>query len=105
MLLSEDSRSLESIRQVRVQCKTEAKGQQLKGCPSKSKTYKVKKATRKLDLSKPFLDTKVPVGTKITVTITAPGFTGKRFPYVMRPSKAPKVPKPVCILTSGKPGA
>lgn len=91
--------------QVNVQCKTKKKRQQGKGCPSKSKTYKVKKATRKLDLSKPFRDKKVPVGTKITITITAPGFTGKRFTYVMRPNKPPKPPKPVCILTSGKPGA
>jgi Bacterial Ig domain len=90
--------------QVGVQCKTKTKSQQPNGCPSKSKTYKVKKATRKLDLGKPFLDKKVPVGTKITITITAPGFTGKRFTYAMRPNKAPKLPKPVCILASGKPG-
>jgi hypothetical protein len=89
--------------QVRVQCKTKTKRQQGKGCPSKSKTYKVKEATRKLDLRKPFRDKKVPVKTKITITITAPGFTGKRFTYAMRPSKPPKPPKPVCILTSGKP--
>jgi hypothetical protein len=91
--------------QVTVQCKTKTKRRQRKGCPSESKTYKVKKATRKLDLYKPFRDKKVPVGTKITITITAPGFTGKRFTYEMRPGKPPKPPKPVCILTSGKPGA
>lgn len=91
--------------QVSVQCKTKTKRQQSKGCPFKSKTYKVKKAARKLNLLGPFRTKKVPVGAKITITITAPGFTGKRFTYVMRPSKAPKAPKPVCILTSGKPGA
>jgi hypothetical protein len=90
---------------VRVECKTKTKSQQRKGCPFKSKTYTVKKAVRKLDLSKPFRDKKVPVATKITITITAPGFTGKRFTYAMRPNKPPKPPKPVCILTSGTPGS
>ena len=90
---------------VRVQCTTKTKRQQRKGCPSKSKTYEVKKSTRKLDLSKPFRNKKVPVGSKITITITAPGFIGKRFTYAIRPSKSPKAAKPVCILTSGKPSA
>lgn len=45
------------------------------------------------------------MGTKITITITAPGFTGKRFTYVMRPNKAPKPSKLACIPTSAKPGA
>ncbi|HET9153354.1 MAG TPA: cadherin-like domain-containing protein [Solirubrobacterales bacterium] len=91
--------------QVSVQCKTKTKRQQEKGCPFASKAYKVEKATRKLNLGKPFLDKKVPVGAKIAITITAPGFTGKRFTYVIRRSKPPKPPKPVCILAGGKPGA
>jgi hypothetical protein len=90
---------------VRVQCKTKKKGQQRKACPFKSKTFKVTKARRKVNLLKPFRKKKLPLATKVTITITAPGFTGKRFTYKTRSGKAPKRPKRVCILSNGKPGA
>jgi hypothetical protein len=89
---------------VQVQCKTKKKKQQKKGCPFKSKTFKNTAAKRKLNLTKRFKKRKLPVGTKVTITITATGFVGKRFTYTMRKGKVPKTPKRVCILTTGKPG-
>ena len=84
-----------------MQCKTKKKKAQRKGCPFKSKTFKVTKARGKLNLKKSFGKKKLPIGTKITITITAPGFIGKRFTYTTRKGKAPKRPKRVCIGTTG----
>jgi hypothetical protein len=89
---------------VKVDCKTKKKKQQKKGCPFKSKTFKNAKAKRKLNLTKRFNKKKLPIGTKVTITMTAPNFTGKRFVYTMRKNKAPKRPKRICILANGKPG-
>jgi hypothetical protein len=89
---------------VKVDCKTKKKKQQKKACPFKSKTFKNAKAKRKLNLTKRFSKKKLPIGTKVTITMTAPNFTGKRFVYKMRKNKAPKRPKRICILANGKPG-
>ena len=86
-----------------VTCKTKRKKQQKKGCPYKKKTFKTAKAKSKLKLLKPFKKKKLPVGTKVTVTMTATGFIGKQFTYTMRKSKQPKV-KRLCIPPGGKPG-
>ena len=59
-------------------CKTKKKKQQKKGCPYKKKTFKNAKAKSKLNLRKPFKKKKLPVGTKVGITITATGFLGKR---------------------------
>ncbi len=58
---------------------------------------------RKINLRKPFRKKKLPVGTRVRVTITAPGFIGKRFTYTMRKRKVPKRVRQ-CIPPGGKPG-
>ena len=86
-----------------VTCKTKRKKQQKKSCPFKKKTFKSVRAKSKLKLVKPFKKKKLPVGTKVTVAMTATGFIGKQFTYTMRKSKQPKV-KRLCIPPGGKPG-
>jgi Bacterial Ig domain len=88
---------------VRTQCKTKKKKQQKKGCPYRSRTVTSAKARTRLGLLKPFKRKKLPVGTKVTITITAPGFVGKQFIYTMRAHKKPKR-KRLCIPPGGKPG-
>ena len=88
---------------VKVQCKTKKKKQQKKSCPYKKKTFQSAKAKSKLKLLKPFKKKKLPVGTKVTVAMTATGFIGKQFTYTMRKSKQPKT-KRLCIPPGGKPG-
>jgi hypothetical protein len=87
---------------VKVTCKTKKKRQQKKSCPYKSKTFKTGTKTR-LSLLKPFRKRKLPVGTKVTIRITAPGFIGKQFTYTMRKRKKPKLTRQ-CIPPGGKPG-
>jgi hypothetical protein len=94
---------LPASSRVVVTCKTKKKKQQKKGCPYKKKTFKSAKRKSKLGLHKPFRKKKLPVGTRVTVTITATGFIGKQFTYTMRKSKRPKV-KRLCIPPGGKPG-
>ena len=55
------------------------------------------KAKWKLKLFKRFKKRKLPIGGKLTVTMTAPEFIGKRFVYTTRKGKAPKRPKRICI--------
>jgi hypothetical protein len=86
-----------------VTCKTKKKKQQKKGCPYKKKTFKSVRAKSKLKLHKPFRKKKLPLGTRVTVAITATGFIGKQFTYTMRKNKRPKV-KRLCIPPGGKPG-
>ena len=86
-----------------VTCKTQKAKQQKKSCPYKKKTFKTARAKAKLDLRKPFGKRKLPVGTRIGITITAPGFLGKRITYTMRAGKAPKSTIQ-CLSASGKAG-
>lgn len=58
-----------------------------RGC--KAKTYKTTKAKRKLNLIKQFRKRRLKVGTKVRITITAPGFIGKRITYTIRKRKLP----------------
>ena len=88
---------------VRTQCKTKRKKQQKKGCPYKSRTAKTTTARAKLNLLKPFRKKKLPVGTRLTITITAPGAIGKRFTYTTRRRKTPKRTR-LCIPPGGKAG-
>ena len=73
-----------------VTCKTKKKKQQKKGCAYKSKRFTPPVARAKLNLRKPFKKKKIPAGTKITITITAPGFTRQEITYTMRKGKVPK---------------
>ena len=58
-----------------------------RGC--KVKTYKTTKAKRKLNLIKQFRKRRLKVGTKVRITITAPGFIGKRITFTIRRRKLP----------------
>ena len=55
----------------------------------KAKTYKTTKAKRKLNLIKQFRKRRLKVGTKVRITITAPGFIGKRITFTIRRRKLP----------------
>jgi DNA-binding beta-propeller fold protein YncE len=87
-----------------VTCKTKKKKQQKKSCPYKKKRLTSTGARSKLTLSKPFKKKKLPVGTKLSITITAPGFLGKRITYTVRKRKVPKS-KVQCLSASGKAGS
>lgn len=60
-----------------------------RGC--KTKTYKTARAKRRLTLTKHFRKRRLKVGTKVTITITAPGFIGKRITFTIRKRKLPAV--------------
>ena len=90
-LLNLSAKNLPAGATVRVTCKTKKKKQQKKGCPYKSKRFTTSGARATLNLRKPFAKKKIPVGTKITITITAPGFLGKRIQYTMREAQDPQV--------------
>jgi Ca2+-binding RTX toxin-like protein len=72
---------------IKVSCKT-PKGKQ--GCAFESKTLTFKKATRQATLAKLFKKKKLPVGTKITVAISAPNVLSKTFVYTVRKHAVPK---------------
>jgi len=58
-----------------------------RGC--KTKTYKTTKAKRRLNLVKPLRKRRLKVGTKVRITITAPGYIGKRLTFTIRKRKLP----------------
>ena len=89
---------------VRVTCKTKRKKQQKKGCAYKSKRFRTPSARAKLNLRKPFAKRRIPVGTKITITISAPGFITKRIQYAVRKRRIPKS-SVRCIPPGGKLGS
>jgi WD40 repeat protein len=80
-------------------CKTKKRKLQ-KRCPFKSRTVNSPKARAKLDVGKPFAKRKLPVGTRIRITATAPGLIGKVFTYTVR-----KGVKPASKLQCLAPGA
>ena len=84
-----------------VTCKTKKKKQQKKGCAYKRKRFTTSGARAKLNLRKPFAKTRLPVGTKITITISAPNFIGKQIQYTVRKRKIPKS-RVRCIPPGGK---
>jgi hypothetical protein len=88
---------------VRVQCKTKKKKQQKKGCPYKARTVATTFPRTKLNLLKPFRKKRMPPKTRVTITLTAPGFIGKQFTYTMRKGDAPQPPRRLCIPPGGKP--
>jgi hypothetical protein len=71
---------------VKVTCKSKPR----KRCP-RSRTYKIKKNTKKLNLRKPFKGRKLPAGTTVTITVTAPGYEGNVNRYRTRKGKRPSV--------------
>ncbi len=103
-LLTLSVKNLVAGSTVTVTCKTKKKKQQKKGCPYKRKRYTTSGARAKLNLRKPYKKKKVPVGAKITITITAPGYLGKQIQYTTRNGKIPKV-RVRCLSASGKVGS
>jgi hypothetical protein len=89
---------------VTVTCKTKSKKQQKKGCPYKRKRFTTSGGRASLNLRKPFAKRKVPVGTKITITIVAPGSIGKQITYTTRKRKLPKS-RVLCLPPGGKPSS
>jgi len=81
-------------------CKT-AKKKLQKRCPFKSRKITSKKAKAKLELGEPFAKRKLPVGTKIKITITASKLVGKVFTYTVRKSKKP-ASKLQCLAPGAK---
>jgi len=88
---------------VRVTCKTKRKKLQKKRCPYRRKAFKVKSGRSTRNLAKPFRKRKrkLPVGTRITVTISAPGFIRKRVTFKVRKRKLPSV-KTRCLPRGAK---
>jgi hypothetical protein len=84
-------------------CKTKKKKLQ-KRCPFKSRTVSSRKAKAKLELGKPFAGRKLPVGTTIKITITAPSLVGKVFTYTVRKNKKPTSKLQCLAPGSKKPG-
>lgn len=74
---------------VRVTCKTKRKAHQ-KRCPYRSRSQTVRRATRRLNLVRPYRRKRLPVGTVIEVQITAPNFIGKVARFTVRKSAIPK---------------
>jgi len=102
-LLALAAKNLPANSKVVVTCKTKKKKQQKKGCPYKKKTFTSAKKKSRLDLRKPYKKKKLPVGTKIGITITATGFLGKRITYTTRAGKLPKS-KVQCLTATGRVG-
>jgi hypothetical protein len=71
---------------VKVACKPK-KGR--KGCPYRSKSYRIRKATKNRNLRKPFKRKLLRPGTTVTITITGPGYEGKVWRYKTRRKKDP----------------
>ena len=103
-LLNLSVKNLVAGSTVRVTCKTKKKSRQKKGCAYKSKRFTTSGARAKLNLRKPFAKKRIPVGTKITITITAPGFLGKQIQYTTRAGKIPKS-RVRCLSATGKAGS
>jgi 6-phosphogluconolactonase (cycloisomerase 2 family) len=84
-------------------CKTKKKRLQRR-CPFKSRKVSSPKAKAKLELGKPFAKRKLPVGTKIKITITAPNVIGKVFTYTVRKNAKPSSKLQCLPPGSKKPG-
>ena len=64
-------------------------------CP-RSRTYRIRKATKKLNVRKPFRRKRLPAGARVTIVITAPGYEGKVYVYRMRKKKRPSL-RQLCL--------
>jgi hypothetical protein len=95
-VISLSAKRLPAGASVVVKCKTKSKRLQKKRCPYKSKSFKAPAGKAQVNLAKLFRKRKLPVGTKITITITAPTFIGKVFTYTIRRRAIPKL-KLTCL--------
>lgn len=96
-------KTLRAGTKIVVTCKTKKKKLQKKRCPYKSKTFTSPTAKSTLNLAKKFHGKKLPVGTKIAITITAPNSIGKVFTYTIRKRALPSL-KLQCVAPGAKPG-
>jgi hypothetical protein len=94
-------RKLPDNARVTVRCKTKQRRLQKRSCPFKRKSYKAKRST--LNLAKPFRKRKrrLPVRTRITITISAPAHVTKRVTFTVRKRKLPSV-KTRCLPRGAK---
>ncbi len=89
---------------VKTTCTAKNKRLQRKRCPYKSRSVTTTFARAKLDLKKPFGKLKLPVKTKITITITNRNFIGNVFKYTIRKRVLPSS-KTLCLPAgAGSPG-
>ena len=95
-VISLSAKRLPAGASVVVACKTKKKSQQKSRCPYKKKSFKAPAGKNQVNLAKQFRKKKLPVGTRITITITAPGLIGKKFVYTIRNRKIPKL-KLTCL--------
>jgi Bacterial Ig domain len=95
-VISLSAKRLPAGAKVVVKCKTKSKRLQKKRCPYKSKSFKAPAGKNQVNLAKQFRKKKLPVGTTITITITAPTFIGKKFTYTIRRRAIPKL-KLTCL--------
>ena len=103
-LRSLSARKLVAGSTVTATCKTKKRSQQKKGCPYRRKRFNTSSARASLNLVSPFRKRRLPVGTKITVTIAAPGFIGKQVRYTIRKGKRPRA-QVFCVPPGGRAGA
>jgi hypothetical protein len=90
-VISLSAKRLPAGASVVVKCKTRKKSQQKSRCPYKSKSFKAPAGKAQVNLAKLFRKKKLPIGTKITITITAPTFIGKVFTYTIRSRAIPRL--------------
>lgn len=72
-----------------------------RACPFKSRTVKLSKATRKVSFTKAFKRRRLPAGTIVRVTVSAPGTIGKVATYKMRRARKPSK-RVACASPTGK---
>ena len=94
-------RALPDNARVTVRCKTRKRKLQKRRCPFKHKRYNAKRST--LNLAKPFRkrERRLPVRTRITITVSAPGFVSMRITFTVRKRKLPSV-KTRCLPRGAK---
>jgi hypothetical protein len=80
--------------------KVTCKAKRHKGCPP-NKTYRIRKATKKRNLRKPFKHKLLRPRSVVTVTVTAPGYEGKVWRYTIRKKKKPKLEQ-LCLDPGAK---
>ena len=103
-----DATALPAGAKVGLRCAAAKKDRKKKGrrapCAFKKKTVSVRRATRRLALAKYFKQRRLPVGTVVTITVSAPGRIGKVTRLTVRKGKAP-ARRVTCASPSGKPAA
>ncbi len=77
-----------------------ASGKAKRACPFKTRTMKLQKAKKKISFKKAFKGRRLRPGTKVTLTVRAPGSIGKSLVLIVRSPKKPST-KITCVNPSG----